>query len=98
MWNRIHISCYRGWRPNRLPPLLSSSMEALVTAKFSRISHVLNITLAAAALLFLCAGSARAQAPADNSGAIKLTKGADVPSVYFFRGIRQESDAKFTTQ
>ena len=73
-------------------------MEAFVTAKLSRISHVFNITLAAAALLSLCAGSARAQAPAANSGAVKLTAGTDFPSVYYFRGIRQETDPKFTMQ
>jgi hypothetical protein len=35
-------------------------------------------------------------APAANSGAIKLTAGLDVPSVYYFRGIRQETDPKVT--
>jgi hypothetical protein len=39
-----------------------------------------------------------AQAPAANSGAIKLTAGVDFPSVYYFRGIRQEIDPKMTTQ
>ena len=46
----------------------------------------------------LFAGSAMAQAPAANTGAVKLTTGIDVPSVYYFRGIRQESDVKFTSQ
>ena len=39
-----------------------------------------------------------AQAPAANTGAVKLTTGIDIPSVYYFRGIRQETDAKFTYQ
>ena len=34
--------------------------------------------------------------PAANTGAIKLTAGLDVPSLYYFRGIRQESDQKIT--
>ena len=33
-----------------------------------------------------------------NTGAIKLTTGIDIPSVYYFRGIRQETDAKLTAQ
>jgi hypothetical protein len=47
--------------------------------------------------------SANAQAPPAasggppvNTGAIKLTAGLDVPSVYYFRGIRQEIDPKVT--
>jgi hypothetical protein len=34
--------------------------------------------------------------PAANTGAIKLTAGIDVPSLYYFRGIRQEADPKVT--
>ena len=34
--------------------------------------------------------------PASNTGAIKLTVGLDFPSVYYFRGIRQEVDPKVT--
>jgi hypothetical protein len=42
-------------------------------------------------------GNAMAQAAADpNPGAITLTTGIDFPSVYFFRGIRQEADPKLT--
>ena len=44
----------------------------------------------------MTAAQARAQAADPNPGAITLTAGLDVPSVYFFRGIRQESDPKFT--
>ena len=44
------------------------------------------------------AGSADAQTPPDpNAGAITLTTAVDFPSVYFFRGIRQEADPKLTT-
>jgi hypothetical protein len=45
----------------------------------------------------LIPASAMAQtAPAANTGAVKLTAGLDVPSVYYFRGIRQETDPKVT--
>ena len=47
-------------------------------------------------LLTLATGTARAQAPDPNPGAITLTTGIDFPSVYFFRGIRQEADPSFT--
>jgi hypothetical protein len=48
-------------------------------------------------LTSLFAGPALAQtAPAANSGAIKLTAGLDVPSTYYFRGIKQEIDPKIT--
>lgn len=42
-------------------------------------------------------GTAGAQTPDPNAGAITLTTAVDFPSVYFFRGIRQESDPKLTT-
>jgi hypothetical protein len=45
-------------------------------------------------LLTLAVGSARAQDP--NPGAITLTTGIDFPTVYFFRGIRQETDPQLT--
>ncbi len=48
-------------------------------------------------LLTFAAGTARAQASDPNPGAVTLTTGVDFPSVYFFRGIRQESDPSFTT-
>ncbi|MCM3880010.1 MAG: hypothetical protein ND807_07875 [Vicinamibacterales bacterium] len=72
-----------------------------MTAFFSRTSRLLGVGLAAAALVFMTAAPARAQAapaaPADpNPGAITLTTGVDFPSVYFFRGIRQEADPAFT--
>jgi hypothetical protein len=55
--------------------------------------------MAAAAVIALMASPALAQAPAasdPNPGAITLTSGIDFPSVYFFRGIRQEIDPAFT--
>ena len=48
-------------------------------------------------LLTLAAGTASAQPADPNPGAITLTTGIDFPSVYFFRGIRQEADPKLTT-
>src|SRR4051794_25246762 len=55
------------------------------------------MALSIAVFSSLSAGSAMAQAPA-NTGAIKLTAGVDFPSVYYFRGIRQEVDPKVTVQ
>ena len=50
------------------------------------------------AMLLALTGRAAAQTPPDpNPGAITLTTAVDFPSLYFFRGIRQESDPKFTT-
>jgi len=46
--------------------------------------------------LTLAAGTARAQDADPNPGAITLTAGIDFPSVYFFRGLRQEADPKLT--
>jgi hypothetical protein len=48
-------------------------------------------------LLTFATGTARAQDPDPNPGAITLTTGIDFPSVYFFRGIRQEAEPKLTT-
>ena len=48
-------------------------------------------------LLTLASGTASAQAADPNPGAITLTTGIDFPSIYFFRGIRQEVDPAFTT-
>ena len=45
----------------------------------------------------LAVGAASAQTPDPNVGAITVTTAVDFPSVYFFRGIRQESDPKLTT-
>jgi hypothetical protein len=47
-------------------------------------------------LLTLATGTARAQDSDPNPGAITLTTGIDLPSVYFFRGIRQEADPELT--
>jgi hypothetical protein len=56
----------------------------------------IRVSVSAAVLLMLLSGTAMAQAADPNPGAITLTTGADFPSVYFFRGIRQEADPKFT--
>ena len=47
-------------------------------------------------LLSLAAGTASAQAADPNPGAITVMSGIDFPSVYFFRGIRQEAEPKLT--
>jgi hypothetical protein len=59
---------------------------------------MVNVALATAMVWLLAAGSARAQGAASdpNPGALTFTGGLDIPSVYFFRGIRQEVDPKLT--
>jgi hypothetical protein len=47
-------------------------------------------------ILTLAPGAASAQGDDPNPGAVTLTTGIDFPSVYFFRGIRQEAEPKFT--
>ena len=52
-------------------------------------------------LLMLSVASAGAQtpdAPSPNTGALNFEGGVDVPSVYFFRGMRQEGAPKLTLQ
>jgi len=72
-------------------------MEAHLISFFSFRSRLLRLALTGAVLLTLT-GTARAQTPPDpNAGAITLTTAVDFPTVYFFRGIRQESDPKLTT-
>jgi hypothetical protein len=64
------------------------------------LTQLLRRALSLGALCLCFAGPALAQAPAaaPNTGAIKLTTGVDFPSVYYFRGIRQETDPKLTMQ
>ena len=63
------------------------------------MTRLMRTALTLALFSSVMAGSAIAQtAPAPNSGAIKLTAGLDFPSVYYFRGIRQETDPKVTAQ
>jgi hypothetical protein len=53
--------------------------------------------LSAALLLTALSGTAAAQTADDpNPGAITVTTGIDFPTVYFFRGIRQETDPELT--
>ena len=62
-------------------------------------SKALCGVLAGAILSLGSVNSASAQAPAANDpnpGALTFTGALDVPSVYFFRGIRQERDPAFT--
>jgi hypothetical protein len=69
------------------------------------VPRVTRFACSAAILLTFLSGTASAQAPtvtlsaqsADpNPGAVTLTTAVDFPSVYFFRGIRQETDPSFT--
>lgn len=66
----------------------------------SLYSPFTRLALSAVILCGVGVGSAMAQAapaPAKpNGGAITLTSGLDVPSVYYFRGIRQEANPKLT--
>src|SRR5690349_13189309 len=59
--------------------------------------HFSRFALLAAVLAAVMATPAAAQTPDPNDGALTLTSAVDFPSVYFFRGIRQESDPKLTT-
>jgi hypothetical protein len=65
-------------------------LEAYVIASSSYISRIIRFALLIVLVLGATAGSASAQRPVFN-GAV------DFPTVYFFRGIRQEADPKFTT-
>jgi hypothetical protein len=67
-----------------------------VTVLTLRSTQFGRSVLFAAMLLAGITGSAAAQATDPNPGAITLTTGIDIPSVYYFRGIRQEADPKFT--
>ena len=55
------------------------------------------IAAAMSSALVATAASAQTSSPDPNAGAITLTTAVDFPSVYFFRGIRQETDPKLTT-
>jgi hypothetical protein len=55
------------------------------------------IATLAGVLTAFAPATASAQGDDPNPGAITLTTGIDFPTVYFFRGIRQEADPKFTT-
>jgi hypothetical protein len=61
------------------------------------VFRLLSIAFVAGLLTAFAPASASAQGDDPNPGAITLTTGIDFPTVYFFRGIRQEADPKFTT-
>jgi len=65
-------------------------LEAYVIASSSSTSRIIRFALLVVLVLGATAGSASAQRPVFN-GAV------DFPTVYFFRGIRQEADPKLTT-
>jgi hypothetical protein len=62
----------------------------------TRTWSVRGVVAAAAAMMMLVPGVARAQGADPNPGAITFTGGLDAPSVYVFRGILQETDPKIT--
>jgi hypothetical protein len=56
-----------------------------------------SVLVAVAVLLFALAASGPAFAQDDpNSGSLTFTGGFDMPSIYYFRGIRQDTDPGFT--
>lgn len=81
---------------------------ALTTSAFAQEPAKLNLRtdralaggsfLTPVRTLTLSAAPAAAQAAADDEPAVSVLVGADIPSVYYFRGYRQEADAKFTFQ
>jgi hypothetical protein len=69
------------------------------STRFARHIHKPAVAVAAAALMALgSAGSAGAQTPVTdpNPGALTFTGGFDLPTVYVFRGIVQETDPALT--
>jgi hypothetical protein len=56
----------------------------------------LRAVVAGLALLLLTAAPAAAQAPDPNPGALTFSGAFDVPTLYYFRGIRQETDPGLT--
>ena len=66
-------------------------MEAHLISSFSFRSRLFRLALSGA-VLFTLTGSAAAQ-----SKPVTFVGSIDFPTVYFFRGIRQEADPKFTT-
>lgn len=66
-------------------------MEAHLIPSFSFRSRLLRLALSGV-VLFSLTGSAAAQ-----SKPVTFVGSIDFPTVYFFRGIRQEADPKFTT-
>lgn len=68
----------------------STHLEAYVIPSSSYTSRIIRFALLVVLVLGATAGSASAQRPVFN-GAV------DFPTVYFFRGIRQEADPKLTT-
>lgn len=74
------------------------SVDASVMTMCSRgLGRGVRAALAAVVLSLAVSGTALAQAADDpNPGALTFTGGFDVPSLYFFRGIRQEVDPGMT--
>jgi hypothetical protein len=67
----------------------------VMTTMFCKWGKRAGVALAIAMLLLALPGAALAQDD-PNPGAVTFTGGFDVPTLYFFRGIRQEVDPKVT--
>jgi hypothetical protein len=81
-------------RPKKFPNrMLRGELMKTMTRRWSVRS---GVVVAAAAMLMAVPTVARAQAADPNPGGITFTGGVDVPSVYVFRGILQETDPGFT--
>ena len=67
-----------------------------MTTTCSRVSVLVRAAFGAALISVLMAGTARAQATDPNPGALTFSGAFDVPSLYLFRGLRQETDPGLT--
>ncbi len=70
----------------------------MIVNLFSSLYRCTRVAASAGLLLSVASGTASAQTqpPDPNPGAFTFTTGVDAPSVYFFRGIRQEVNPKLT--
>ena len=70
----------------------------MITIRSTRVDgHWVRAVVAGLALAALAAAPAAAQTPADpNPGALTFSGAFDVPTLYYFRGLRQEVDPKLT--
>jgi hypothetical protein len=80
--------------------LAAGLMASAGTAQAQELGRVSFLTQArsVAADLARTSTAAAVQAPADEPPPVKVTGGIDFPSLYVFRGIRQEFDPEFTAQ
>jgi len=89
--------CRRIVRPAIL--ILIGGVAVSVITRCLRHGRLARLAIAAVFVTLFFGAPAMAQAPAaddPNPGAITFTGGLDFPSVYFFRGLRQEGDPGLT--